>query len=161
MSPHFFLRTNALQLWHVFTVDTLRSDSRRSRLLESRWQRWQPSDERSPVEHLTQDRVSPFIPTSSLVRSSNHAQTSKPKCCLLLFPQTVYCWGLILEKELATLTGRAPELCLCFRVLSSSCPFLGRAPELCGWAVWALCPGLVLLKGARNKNVTRGSWPYD
>ena len=40
-----------------------------------------------------------------------------------ILPQTVHCWGSILEKkELATLTGRAPELC-----------------------GWALCPGLVLL----------------
>ena len=45
-------------------------------------------------------------------------------------PQTVYCWGSILErKELATLTG--------------------RAPELCGWALWLRsvsrpsCPPLV------------------
>ena len=57
-----------------------------------------------------------------------------------------YCWGSILErKELATLTGRAPELCgwapwlgsvagLCGWALSSSCPPLGRAPEL--WALW-------------------------
>ena len=81
-----------------------------------------------------------------------------------LFPQTVHSWGSILErKELATLTGRAPELCgwalcpglvlllssvaglcgwalssvawLCVRVLSSSCPCLGRAPELCGWSL--------------------------
>ena len=34
----------------------------------------------------------------------------------------------------------APELCgsvarLCVRVLCSSCPCLGRAPELCGWSV--------------------------
>ena len=74
--------------------------------------------------------------------------------------------GFYLRKiELATLTGRAPELCgwaLCpgsvsgpspplvlvlaaplnsvARLLSSSCPCLGRAPELCGWALW---PGSV------------------
>ena len=64
------------------------------------------------------------------------------------FPQTVYCWGSILEtKELATLTGRTPELCgwalwlgsvagLCVQALSSSCPCLCRAPELCGPAYW-------------------------
>ena len=87
-----------------------------------------------------------------------------------VFPQAVYCWGSILprKKELATLTGRAPELCgwalwpgsvsgpcsplvlllslswprpeLCVRVLSSSCPCLGCAPELCGWSLW---PGLL------------------
>ena len=46
-----------------------------------------------------------------------------------IFPQTVYCWGSIVErKELATLTG--------------------RAPELCGWALWL---GLVLLLSS--------SWP--
>ena len=42
------------------------------------------------------------------------------------FPQTVYCWGSILEKEeLATLTGRAPELCgwaLCPGSVARSCP---------------------------------------
>ena len=69
----------------------------------------------------------------------------------VFFPQTVYCWGSILErKELATVTGRAPELCgwaswlgsvagLCGWALSSSCPPLGSAPDraqLCGWALW-------------------------
>ena len=40
-----------------------------------------------------------------------------------LFPQTGYCWGSVLEQEeLATLTGRAPEFCVC------------------GWALW---PGSV------------------
>ena len=87
---------------------------------------------------------------------------------ILFIPQAVYCWGSILErKELATLTGRAPELC--GWALSSSYPPLGRAPELCqlcGWALWlnlllllsssglcgwALCPGLVLLLSS--------SWP--
>ena len=75
-----------------------------------------------------------------------------------IFPQTVYCWGSILErKELATLTGPAPDLCgwalwlgsvagLCGWALSSSCPPLGRAPELCqlcgcGWAL-SSCPPL-------------------
>ena len=48
-----------------------------------------------------------------------------------IFIQAVYYWGSILEtKELATLTG--------------------RVPELCGWAPWLgsvsrPCPGLVLL----------------
>ena len=77
-----------------------------------------------------------------------------------LFPQTVYCWGSILErKEPATLTGRAPELCgwapwlgsaagLCGWALSSSCPPLGRAPELCQLCGWALWLGLVLLLAA-------------
>ena len=91
--------------------------------------------------------------------------TLEPKLAniLPLVPQTVYCWGSILgKKELATLTGRAPELSgwalcpglvlllssvaglcsvsrpcpplvLCGWALSSSCPCL----ELCGWA---LCP---------------------
>ena len=92
----------------------------------------------------------------------------------MIFPQTVYCWGSILErKELATLTGRALELCgwalvagpcpplvlllaaplnsvnsvagFCGWALSSSCPPLGRAPELCQLCGWALWLGLVLL----------------
>ena len=42
--------------------------------------------------------------------------------------------------------GRAPELCqLCGWALSSSCPPLGRAPELCQLCGWALWLGLVLL----------------
>ena len=89
-----------------------------------------------------------------------------------MFPQAVYCWGSILErKELATLTGRAPELCgwalwlsvagLCGWALSSSCPPLGRAPQLCqlcGWALWlgsvaGPCPPLVLLLAAPLNSV--------
>ena len=92
------------------------------------------------------------------------------------FPQTVCCWGPILErKELATfftLTGRAPELYgwapwlgsvagLCGWALSSSCPPPGRAPELCqlcGWALWlgsmaGPCPPLVLLLAAPLNSV--------
>ena len=50
--------------------------------------------------------------------------------------------GFYLRKiELATLTGRAPELCgwaLWPGSVSGSCPCLGRAPELCG-------PAFVLL----------------
>ena len=69
-----------------------------------------------------------------------------------LFPQTVYCWGSILErKELATLTGRAPELCgwaPWLGSVSASCPPLGRAPELCQLCGWALWLGLVLLLAA-------------
>ena len=83
----------------------------------------------------------------------------------LVFPQTVYCWGSILERtELATLTGRAPELCgwalwltsvagLCGWALSSSCPPLGRAPELCQLCGWALWLGLVLLLAAPLNSV--------
>ena len=57
-----------------------------------------------------------------------------------IFPQTIYCWGSILErKELATLTG--------------------RAPELCGWALWlgsvaGPWPPLVLLLAATLNSVT-------
>ena len=92
-----------------------------------------------------------------------------------VFPQTVYCWGSILErKELATLTGRAPELCgwalwlglvlllssslstLWLGSVAGPCPPLGRAPglcQLCGWALWlgsvaGPCPPLVLLVAA-------------
>ena len=69
-----------------------------------------------------------------------------------IFPQTVYCWGSILErKELATLTGRAPELCAWAPWLGSvagPCPPLGHAPELCQLCGWALWLGLVLLLAA-------------
>ena len=43
----------------------------------------------------------------------NHRQRRSGSLCFFVFPQTVYCcWGSIFErKELATLTGRAPELC--------------------------------------------------
>ena len=96
-----------------------------------------------------------------------HSSAFIPKRSNTTIPQTVYCWGSILERKgLATLTGRAPELCgwapwlgsvarLCGWALSSSCPPFGRAPELCqlcGWAAplnsvnsvvglcgWALC----------------------
>ena len=64
-------------------------------------------------------------------------------------PPLVLCgWALwlVLASSCPCL-GRAPELCgratvsrLCVRVLSSSCPCLGRAPELCGWSLW---PGLL------------------
>ena len=60
-------------------------------------------------------------------------------------PPLVLCAGLCgwaLSSSCPCL-GRAPELCvagLCVRVLSSSCPCLGRAPELCGWSLW---PGLL------------------
>ena len=54
-----------------------------------------------------------------------------------LFPQTVSSWGSILErKELATLTG--------------------RAPELCGWALWL---GLVLLLAAPLNSVNSVAGP--
>ena len=51
--------------------------------------------------------------------------------------------------------GRAPELCqLCGWAVwlgsVSSCPPLGRAPELCQLCGWALCPGLVLLNSVNS-----------
>ena len=60
----------------------------------------------------------------------------------LTLAQTQFCfyyWGSLLGKrELATLAGRAPELCV--RVLSSSCPALVL------WPCWSSsCPSLVLL----------------
>ena len=75
----------------------------------------------------------------------------------LYSPNSLLLGFYLRKKELATLTGRAPELCgwalcpglvlllsfvagLCGWALSSSCPCLGSTPEL-----WALCPGLVLL----------------
>ena len=59
-------------------------------------------------------------------------------------PQTVYCWGSILRKKLATLTG--------------------RAPELCGWALWPRsvsgpCPPLVLVLAAPLNSVAGLSGP--
>ena len=128
-----------------------------------------------------QGSIYPFHPNSCPLRQQRilEGQTR-------VFPQTVYCWGSILErKELATLTGRAPELCgwalwlglvlllaaplnsvnsvagLCGWALSSSCPPLGRTPELCqlcGWALWlgsvaGPCPPLVLLLAAPLNSV--------
>ena len=88
---------------------------------------------------------------------------------IYIIPQTIYCWGSILEKtswphSLAAPLNSVAGLCgptLCpglVLLLSSSCSpsslLLGfhlkkelatltdRAPELCGWA---LCPGLVFL----------------
>ena len=83
------------------------------------------------------------------------------------FPQTVYCWSSILEKKSWPHSLAAPlnsVAGLCVQALSSSCPLwlglvlflssfcpcLGRAPELCGWALWpgsvsGSCPPLVLL----------------
>ena len=70
----------------------------------------------------------------------------------MFFSPNSYSWGSILEKiKLATLTGRAPELCgwaLCpgLVLLLSSVAGLcvqGLSPlVLCGWALWL---GLVLL----------------
>ena len=83
---------------------------------------------------------------------------------MFLFPQTVYCWGSILErKELATLTGRAPDLCgwaLWLGSVAGPCPpliLLLAAPlnsvnsvaGLCGWP----CPPLVLLLAAPLNSV--------
>ena len=45
--------------------------------------------------------------------------------------------GLILFLFFFCPCGRAPEPCV--RVLSSSCPCLGRAPELCGWLTGEEC----------------------
>ena len=60
-------------------------------------------------------------------------------------PQTIYCWGSILEtKELATLTGRAPELCgwaLCPGLVL----LLSSVTGLCGWVLFSSCFFLVLL----------------
>ena len=69
------------------------------------------------------------------------------------FLQKVYCWGSIMENKswphslAAPLNsvGRAPELCgwaLWHGSVSSSCPCRGRAPVLCGTA---LCPGRLVL----------------
>ena len=68
-------------------------------------------------------------------------------CCF--FPKQFTVGVLSKKKELATLTGRAPELCgwalrlgsvagLCVQALSSSCPL---------WLGSVLCPGLVPVAG--------------
>ena len=44
---------------------------------------------------------------------------------------------------------------LCVRVLSSSCPCLGRAPELCGWSLW---PGLLERSVAEQIAMSMPSW---
>ena len=45
-------------------------------------------------------------------QSTDHGADGCSWSIFSILPQTVYCWGSILErKELATLTGRAPELC--------------------------------------------------
>ena len=97
----------------------------------------------------------------------------------VIFPQAVYCWGSILDP--GSVSGSCPPLVLVLAaplnsvaglcgpalcpglvlLLCSSCPSLGCAHELCGWALWpgsvaglwpapelcglALCLGLVLL----------------
>ena len=60
------------------------------------------------------------------------------------------CWGLWLGLVL---------------FLSSSCPCFGRAPELCGWALWpgsvpGSCPPLVLVLAAPLNSVAGLSKPY-
>ena len=93
--------------------------------------------------------------TPTLLRVQWHPLDSS----IFFIPQTVYCWGSILErKELATLTGRAPELCgwaLWLGSVAGPCPPLLATPlnsvnsaGLCGWALWL---GLVLLLSS--------SWP--
>ena len=85
---------------------------------------------------------------------SLHQSTITTRCTVLLIPQTVYCWGSILEKKSWPHSLAAPlntVAGLCVQALSSSCPLwlgsvsrpcpLGRAPELCGW----LCVQAVLL----------------
>ena len=68
------------------------------------------------------------------------------------------------KKELATLTGRAPELCgwalFCVQALSSSCPpWLGSVSRpcpplvLCGWALSSSCLPLVLVLAAPLNSV--------
>ena len=62
-----------------------------------------------------------------------------------LFSPNSLLLGFYLRKiELATLTGRAPELC--GWALSSSWPRpLNSVNSVAGLCSWALCPGLVLL----------------
>ena len=61
--------------------------------------------------------------------------------------QAVYCWGSILEKiwphSLAAPLNSVARLCVW--AFSSSCPCLGRAPELCGWALLVLALVLLVL----------------
>ena len=80
----------------------------------------------------------------------------------IVFPQTVYCWGSILEKkELGTLTGRAPELCgralsPVVLLLSFSCASLVLllsffCPPPLVLLLSSSFPSLVLLGGPRSK----------
>ena len=90
----------------------------------------------------------------------------------VVFPQTVYCWGSILERKgLATLTGRAPELCgwapwlgsvagLCGWALSSSCPPpVNSVAGLCGWALSSSCPPPVNSVAGLCGWALSSSWP--
>ena len=66
----------------------------------------------------------------------------------LVYPQTVYCWGSLLEKkELATVSGRTPEPCV--EDLSSWCPPGDcSCPAVVLWPCWptlsSSCPPGVL-----------------
>ena len=64
-------------------------------------------------------------------------------------------WALVLllSSVLGSVAGPCPRLVLdltaplnsvaglCVRVLSSSCPCVGRAPEPCGWSLWPRLTG--------------------
>ena len=85
----------------------------------------------------------PFAPSSVLASSSIFLFRPASSCFGHCSPNSLLLGFYLRNIELATLTCRAPELC--GWVLSSSCPRLGRTPELCQLCGWALCPGLVLL----------------
>ena len=96
-----------------------------------------------------------FVISSKLQTPQKENCSDWTRDVVVFFPQTVYCWGSILEKKswphsLAAPLNSVAGLCvqvlsssvawLCVRVLSFSCPCLGRVPELCGWSLW---PGLL------------------
>ena len=67
---------------------------------------------------------------------------------LKLIPQTVYCWGSILERKgLATLTGRAPEIC--GWALWPCPPPVNSVAGLCGWALFSSWPRPCTLSSLR------------
>ena len=75
-----------------------------------------------------------------------------PPVCEALCPGPVRAAGLCVQALSSSCPrlGRARELCqLCGWALCPGlvplCPRLGRAPELCQLSGWALCPGLVLV----------------
>ena len=70
----------------------------------------------------------------------------------VVFPQTVYCWGSILERKgLATLTGRAPEIC--GWALWPCPPPVNSVAGLCGWALFSSWPRPCTLSSLRLGSV--------
>ena len=107
--------------------------------------------------------IFPLSPTLSFLLLF-HVFPCFMSCHLTPFSPTSLLLGFYLrKKEVATLTGRAPELCgwaacvqalsLCGWALSPGLVLLCPFSELCGWALWLgsvsrPCPPLVLLLAA-------------